>query len=306
MIDKIAEKVLNVIDGTGFGKKGAYNFRYNGKAAAFANGKNIRIERKKDKQGIDIYIGKKAKGEEVHIPVVVSTPGMTDIVYNDFYIEDGSDVTIVAGCGIHNDGCEETRHDGIHSFHIGKNAVVRYVEKHYGEGNGKGGRVLNPVTDIHMDEGSSFFMDTAQIKGVDSTERKTKVHMKARCRLHVVEKLMTHGEQHALSDMDVWLEGEESSAQVISRSVAKGSSRQIFHPKAIGMAKCHAHIQCDSIIMDSAHVCSIPEIDARNVDAQIIHEAAIGRINNEQLTKLQTLGMTEEEAEAVIIENFLN
>lgn len=305
MIDKIAEKVLRVIDGVGFGKKGAYNFRYNGQAAAFSNGKHIRIERKEDKPGIDIYITKETKGEEVHIPVVVSESGMTDIVYNDFYIEDGADVTIVAGCGIHNDGCEETRHDGIHSFHIGKNAVVRYVEKHYGEGNGKGGRVLNPVTDIRMDEGSSFFMDTTQIKGVDSTERKTEVYMKAGCRLHVLEKLMTHEEQYAVSDMDVWMEGEGSSAQIISRTVAKGNSRQVFHPRAIGMARCQAHIQCDSIIMDEACVRSIPEIDARDVDAQIIHEAAIGRINNEQLTKLQTLGMTEEAAEAVIIENFL-
>ena len=215
-------------------------------------------------------------------------------------------MTIVAGCGIHNSGCNESRHDGIHSFHVGKGANVRYEEKHYGEGEGTGAKVLNPVTKIYMEEDSVFTLDTAQIKGVDSTLRETDVHLGAGAKLYVLEKLMTHDQQTAESNMEVDLDGEGSSAQIISRSVAKGTSKQIFHPKAVGNAKCHAHVQCDSIIMDHAEVSSIPEINARHLDAAIIHEAAIGRINDEQLIKLRTLGMTEEEAEGVIIENFLN
>ena len=225
---------------------------------------------------------------------------------NDFYIEEGADVTIVAGCGIHNSGCNESRHDGIHAFHVGKNANVRYEEKHYGEGEGTGARVLNPVTQIYLEEGAVFTMDTAQIRGVDSTHRETEVKLAAGAKLYVVEKLMTHDKQSARSNMAIELNGDGSSAQIVSRSVAKGESRQVFHPKAIGNASCHAHVQCDSIIMDHAEVSSIPEINARHLDAAIIHEAAIGRINDEQLVKLRTLGMTEEEAEAVIIENFLN
>lgn len=231
---------------------------------------------------------------------------MTDVVYNDFYIEDGAKVTIIAGCGIHNSGCNDARHDGIHTFHIGKNASVHYEEKHYGEGEGTGARILNPVTDIYVGENSIFTMDTVQIEGVDSTKRETDITMEAGSRLTVTEKLMTHDKQEAVSNMKVIMNGDASSAQIISRSVAKGESIQTFHPRAVGKAACHAHIQCDSIIMNDAQVRSIPEIDARNVDAQIIHEAAIGRINSEQLLKLQTFGLNEEEAEGVIIENFLN
>lgn len=306
ILDKITEKVLQMIDGEGFKQEGAFNLRQNGVAVCHGDSEHVKIRKKEDRQGIDIYIDKDTKGEIVHIPVVVSASGMTDIVYNDFYVEDGAEVTIVAGCGIHNSGCNEARHDGIHSFHIGKNAVVRYEEKHYGEGEGTGAKILNPVTDIRIGENSMFIMDTVQIKGVDSTVRETNISMEAGSRLHVTEKLMTHGSQEAVSNMKVEMNGEESSAQIISRSVGKGRSCQTFHPRAVGNAACHAHIQCDSIIMDDAQVRSIPEIDARNVDAQIIHEAAIGRINNEQLLKLRTFGMTEEEAEAVIIENFLN
>ena len=211
----------------------------------------------------------------------------------------------MAGCGIHNSGCNETRHDGIHSFHVGKNTKVVYAEKHYGEGEGTGENILNPVTKIELGEGAVFTLDTAQIRGVDSTKRETEVDMGADSRLYVTEKLMTHDKQSAVSNMEVRMNGAGSSAQIISRSVAKGTSRQTFHPNAVGNALCKAHIQCDSIIMDTAQVCSIPEIDARNIDAQIIHEAAIGRINTEQLLKLRSFGMTAEEAEAVIIDNFL-
>ena len=306
LLDEITEKILKQIDEAGFQQKGAFNLRHNGIALCHGDSEHIKIRKKEDKPGIDVYIDGETKGEQVHIPVVVDASGMTDIVYNDFYIADGADVTIIAGCGIHNSGCNESRHDGIHSFHVGKNANVRYEEKHYGEGEGTGARILNPVTRIYMEEDSMFTLDTAQIKGVDSTVRETDVHMGAGSKLYVLERLMTHDQQTAESNMEVDLDGEGSSAQIVSRSVAKGTSRQVFHPKAVGNTKCHAHIQCDSIIMDHAEVSSIPEINARHLDAAIIHEAAIGRINDEQLIKLRTLGMTEEEAEGVIIENFLN
>ena len=305
-LDRITEQVLRKIDASGFRQEGAYNLRHNGIALCHGDSEHVKIKKKADKPGIDIYIDGKTTGEQVHIPVVVDASGMTDVVYNDFYIEEGADVTIVAGCGIHNSGCNESRHDGIHSFHVGKNANVRYEEKHYGEGEGTGARVLNPVTKIYLEEGAVFTMDTAQIKGVDSTLRETDVELGAGAKLYVVEKLMTHDKHSAESNMKIEMNGDGSSAQIVSRSVAKGESKQIFHPRAIGNSKCHAHVQCDSIIMDHAEVSSIPEINARHLDDAIIHEAAIGRINDEQLVKLRTLGMTEEEAEAVIIENFLN
>ena len=305
-IDQMTKSVLEKIDSEGFKQEGAYNLRYNGYSLCHGNTEHITIKRKEDKQGIDVFISGAAKDEQVHIPVVVTESGVTDVVYNDFYIEDGAQVTIVAGCGIHNSGCNDSRHDGIHTFHVGKNANVRYEEKHYGEGEGTGGRILNPVTKIILEAKSVFTLDTVQIKGVDSTKRETQVEMGENAKLFVMEKLMTHDKQNAISNMDVYLNGGGSSAQIISRSVARGESRQVFHPKAVGRALCHAHIQCDSIIMDQAKVCSIPEIDAEHVDAGIIHEAAIGRINNEQLIKLNTFGLNGEEAEAVIIENFLN
>ncbi len=304
--DKITEKVLGMIDGEGFKEEGAYNLRYNGTALCHGDSENIKIKRKEDKQGIDVYISGNTKGEQVHIPVVVSVSGMTDEVYNDFYIESGADVHIIAGCGIHNAGCNDTRHDGIHTFHVSPGATVKYEEKHYGEGEGTGARILNPVTKIYMEENSVFTLETTQIEGVDSTKRQTEIVMGAGAKLFVTEKLMTHDRQSAVSDVDVVLNGDGSSAQIISRSVAKDESVQHFHPRAIGNAGCHAHIQCDSIIMEHARVVSIPEIDANHLDAAIIHEAAIGRINNDQLMKLRTLGLTEEEAEGVIVEAFLN
>ena len=305
-LNQITQDMLNVIDSYGFKQEGAYNLRYNGSALCHGDSENIKIVKKEDKAGIDIFISSNAQGETVHIPVVVTDSDFTDIVYNDFYVEDGADVVIIAGCGIHNDGCGDSQHNGIHSFHIGKNAKVKYEEKHYGTGLGTGKRVLNPATVMEIGENSVFTMDTAQIKGVDSTMRTTTVRLKEGARLVVTERLMTHLDQVAVSDMTDELLGEGSSAQIISRSVAKGDSVQKFHPIAVGDCKCQAHIQCDSIIMDKAKVTSIPQIDANDVDAAIIHEAAIGRINNEQLTKLRTLGMTEQQAEEVIIEYFLN
>lgn len=304
-LDAVTEGVLQKIDDSGFKQEGAFNLRYNGQSLCHGDTEHIKIRRKEDRQGIDVYISGETRGEQVHIPVVVAASGMTDVVYNDFYVEEGADVTIVAGCGIHNAGCDEARHDGIHAFHVGKGATVTYAEKHYGEGEGTGEKILNPVTRIYLEEGAVFNLDTAQIGGVDSTVRKTEVTLAAQARLNVMEKLMTHDAQTAVSDMTVELNGAGSSARIVSRSVAKGTSVQTFHPIAIGNALCHAHVQCDSIIMENAQISSIPEINARDVDAQIIHEAAIGRINNDQILKLRTFGMTEEEAEAVIIEDFL-
>lgn len=302
--NKVTQEILDVIDSYGFRQEGAYNLRLNGMAVCHGDSRHIHIVKKEDKPGIDIHISGEAQKEQVHIPVVMTQEGV-DVVYNDFYVEDGADVTIVAGCGIHGEGCSETRHDGIHAFHIGKNANVTYVENHYAQGNGSGKKILNPVTRIFVGENSVFTLETTQIKGVDSTKRETHVELAEGAKLYVTEKLMTHEDQSAISNMDVELNGENSSARIVSRSVAKGSSTQVFHPKAIGNASCHAHVQCDSIIMDTAKISSIPEITAKHVDAQIVHEAAIGRINDEQLVKLQTFGLSEEEAEAVVIENFL-
>ncbi len=284
---------------------GAYNIRKNGSGHSRRSTANIEIVSKTDKPGIDIIIAPGTKNESVHIPVIITEAGVNDLVYNDFYIGEDADVLIVAGCGIHNSGDEKSQHDGIHTFHIGRNARVRYVEKHYGDGDGKGERVLNPVTYIEQDEGSVCEMEMVQIKGVDSTVRDSKAHLKAGAKLIITERLLTHGDQYARSDMDVYLDGEDASAQIISRSVAKDRSKQIFHPNAIGNAKCRAHVQCDSIIMDNAMVSSVPAITANSADAQIVHEAAIGRINNDQLIKLMTFGMNEEEAEEVIISGFL-
>lgn len=285
--------------------QGAFSLRKNGESAERRSSANIIIEPKKDKPGIDITVKAGTKNESVHIPVIITEAGVNDLVYNDFYIGEDADVLIVAGCGIHNSGDQSSEHDGIHRFHIGKNARIKYVEKHYGEGDGKGERILNPTTEVYMDENSFCEMEMVQIKGVDSTKRDTVAKLGAGARLVILEKLMTHGNQVAHSNMVVELNGEDSSSQIISRSVAKDGSEQVFYPRAIGNAKCRAHVQCDSIIMDNAHIRSIPEIAANHCEANIVHEAAIGRINNDQLLKLQTLGKTEEEAEEIIINCFL-
>lgn len=305
MANKVDNDLLTAIADLHGVPQGAYNIRKNGAGLERKSTANITIESKKDKPGIDIIVKAGTKNESVHIPVIVTESGVEDLVYNDFYIGDDADVLIVAGCGIHNTGDKKSEHDGIHSFHIGKNAKVRYVEKHYGSGEGTGERVLNPTTEVEMDENSYCEMEMVQIKGVDSTLRETTAHLKAGAKLMMTEKLMTHGKQSARSNMEINLDGEGASTQIISRSVAKDESEQVFYPRAVGNAACRAHVQCDSIIMDSAKIRSIPEIAANHRDAQIVHEAAIGRINNDQLIKLQTFGMDEEEAEEIIIKGFL-
>ncbi len=303
--NKIDKDLLSAVADLHEVPMGAYNIRKNGEGMVRQSTKNIIIEPKKDKPGIDIIVRAGTKNESVHIPVIVTESGVNDVTYNDFYIEEDCDVLIVAGCGIHNSGSQKSEHDGIHTFHIGKNARVKYVEKHYGQGEGTGERVLNPTTEIEMDENSYCEMETVQIKGVDSTLRETNARLKAGARLLMMEKLMTHGKQVAHSNMVINLDGKDASAQIISRSVAKDESEQVFYPRAVGNAACRAHVQCDSIIMDNARIRSIPEIAANHYDAQIVHEAAIGRINNDQLIKLQTFGMSEEEAEEIIIQGFL-
>ena len=306
MMDELLSGLLrSIADITDVPTVGAYNIRKDGEGISRRSTETVQIEPKTDKPGIDIRVMPFSKAEKVHIPVVITKSGVNDVVYNDFFIGEGADVEIVAGCGIHNSGCETSEHDGIHRFFVGKGAKVRYVEKHYGEGDGTGGRILNPTTIVELGENAVCEMEMVQLGGVDSTLRDTTARLEKGAKLTVFERLMTHGDQTAHSNVVIELNGTDSSAQIVSRSVAKDRSEQVFNPRAIGNTLCHAHIQCDSIIMDEAHIRSIPEIAANHCDAQIIHEAAIGRINNDQLTKLRTLGLTESEAEAVIIEGFL-
>ncbi len=285
--------------------QGAYNFRINGEGAGRNTTEHIDIVTKEDKQGIDIIIKPGTKHESVHLPVVLSQSGVTEMVYNDFHIGEDCDVTIVAGCGIHNGGSQKSEHDGIHTFYVGKNARIRYVEKHYGSGDGIGERVLNPQTIIYMDEDSYMEMDTVQIKGVDSTIRVTKAELKDRATLVVKEKIMTHGTQYAKTDFEIDLNGEDCGTNLISRSVARDKSKQLFVSKINGNNKCMGHSECDAILMDEGSVSAVPEITANHVEASLIHEAAIGKIAGEQITKLMTLGLTEAEAEAQIVNGFL-
>ena len=304
-MDQIQKTLLEEIADLHEVPAGAYNIRANGAMAGRNTTANIDIVTKEDKQGIDIIIKPGTKNESVHIPVVLSQSGIEEMVYNDFHIGDDCDVTIVAGCGIHNGGDKKSQHDGIHSFFIGKNSKVKYVEKHYGQGEGTGERIMNPHTVIEIDEDSYMEMETFQIKGVDSTDRITTARLADRASIKVIEKLVTHGSQYAKTSFEVELDGEDSSANIISRAVAKDESNQIFLAKINGNNKCAGHSECDAIIMDNAKISAIPEITANNLDAQLIHEAAIGKIAGEQIIKLMTLGLTEAEAEEQIVNGFL-
>lgn len=284
--------------------EGAYNIRVNGQKAARNTTANIDIESRED-GGINIVIKPYTKNESVHIPVLLSKSGYQEMVRNDFYIGEGADVTIVAGCGIHNCGTDTSKHDGVHTFYVGKNAKVRYVERHYGEGNGNGENIMNPETVVHMEEGSYLEMETTQIKGIDSTNRVTRGDLAKGAHLEIREKIMTHGKQYAKTDFLVDLNGEGCSANVISRSVARDESRQEFFSNINGNSACSGHSECDAIIMDKAIVSASPQLTAANIDASLIHEAAIGKIAGEQLMKLMTLGLTEEQAEEQIINGFL-
>lgn len=306
MLNDIQKKILAIVaDMRGTGD-GAVNIRSDGQKAYRHNTEHITIVSKTDRDGIDIHIAPGTHAESVHIPVVLTKPGFQDLVYNDFFVGEGADVTIVAGCGIHNGGDCDSRHEGIHTFHVGKNARVKYIEKHYGEGDGTGRRILNPQTILYLEEGASVTLETSQIRGVDDTKRYTKAECNsARSEIVIRESLLTHGAQHAVSEMDVLLNGENTRARVISRSVAQDASTQVFYPRVQGNAPCFGHVQCDSILMGSARVRSIPEIACNHIDASLIHEAAIGRIAGDQILKLLTLGLTPEQAEEKILEGFL-
>ena len=285
--------------------KGAYNIRKNGEGIERQITDNVNIVTKQDVSGIDIFVKENTQKEFIHIPVIITESGLKDVVYNDFYIGKNSNVTIIAGCGIHNDHHEDSQHDGIHRFFLEEGAKVKYIEKHYGEGNGKGKRILNPVTEVYLKDGSSLEMDSVQIKGVDSTIRTTRGEVEANTSLVVTEKIMTHGSQFAKTSFDVKLNGENSSVKVTSRSVAVDKSSQEFISSITCNSKCFGHVECDAIIKDKAKVIAVPKIVANCEDANLIHEAAIGKIAGEQLNKLMTLGLSEKEAEAAIINGFL-
>lgn len=304
-MDQIEKNILKEIAGLHEIPAGAYNIRSNGKMAGRHTTANIDIVTKEDRQGIEIHIKPGTKRESVHIPVILSESGHQEMVYNDFYIGEDCDVTIIAGCGIHNCGADTSRHDGVHTFYVGRNARVSYVEKHYGEGDGNGENVMNPTTVAYCEENARLEMETTQIKGIDSTSRVTKGALKAGAALEVRENIMTHGKQYARTEFEVDLNGENCSANVISRSVARDASRQEFFSKINGNAACAGHSECDAIIMDASIVTASPQLTANHVDAALIHEAAIGKIAGEQLIKLMTLGLTEAEAEAQIIGGFL-
>lgn len=304
-MDEIQKTLLEQVADLHEVPAGAYNIRSNGTLAGRNTTANIDIVTKEDLPGIDIMIKPGTKNESVHIPVLLSQSGIKETVYNDFYIGEDCDVTIVAGCGIHNGGKEGAEHSGIHRFFVKKNARVRYVEKHYGQGDGTGERIMNPTTEITLEDGAHMELEMVQIKGIDSTHRKTKASLSQGASMVVREKLMTHGTQYARSDFEVELNGSGSTADVVSRSVAKEHSKQEFHANIVGNEACSGHTECDAIIMDNASVTALPALTANHVDAALIHEAAIGKIAGEQLIKLMTLGLTKEEAEEQIISGFL-
>ena len=304
-MDSIQKRILQEVAGLHAVPEGAYNIRANGQSAGRRSTASIEISSKAAGNGIDIRIQPGTVKQSVHIPVVLSESGLKETVYNDFYIGADSDVVIVAGCGIHNCGNQDSQHDGIHRFHVGENAKVKYVEKHYGEGDGEGKRILNPVTEVHMAKNSTLEMEMVQIRGVDSTDRVTTAELDEGARLIVKERLMTHGSQSAVSVYKVNLNGAGANADVVSRSVARDDSYQKFDATVTGNAPCHGHTECDSIIMDRGRILAVPCLEANDVDAELIHEAAIGKIAGEQLVKLMTLGLTEAEAEEQIINGFL-
>ena len=307
MITDIDAKLLEKIADLTGKPVGAFNIRKDSGCEARQSTEHIEITPKTDKPGIDIRIKDGTKDEVCHIPVIISKSGLSEMVYNDFFVGDNCDVEIIAGCGIHNSGCDESRHDGVHTFYIGKNSRVHYAEKHYGEvTDGETGKnVMNPQTIVYLGEGSTMQMDTVQIRGIDSTKRFTKFVCEAGSEVVVTERLLTHGKQIAESDMEIRLNGKDARGRVISRSVAQDASEQVFYPRMVGNAECFGHVQCDSIIMGDARIKSVPAIEALSPDAQLIHEAAIGKIAGDQLLKLETLGLTHEEAEETILKGFL-
>ena len=305
MMDAIEKSLLEQVSGLHDIPAGAYSLRINGALDSKASSAHITIEKKTDLPGINIIIAPGTRNESVHIPVILSQTGIKELVYNDFFVGEDCDVVIVAGCGIHNGGDQDSNHSGIHRFFLGKNAKVKYIEKHYGEGDGRGARVMNPTTECELGENAHMEMETAQIKGIDSTNRVTKAKLADGASIVVHENIMTHGAQHAETSIEVEMNGVDCAAHIVSRSVARDESHQLFRSKMDGNNRCSGRSECDAIIMDSASVGAIPQVYANHVDATLAHEAAIGRIAGEQLTKLMTLGLTEKQAEEEIINGFL-
>lgn len=305
MLDSLDSLMLETIADLHGMPLGAYNIRKDGEGILRKSTANIEIVTKQDHPGINVTIKPYTRNESVHIPVILMHDNITDVVYNTFEIGEYADVLIVAGCGIHNPGERDATHDGIHTFYVRRGAHLKYVEKHYGDGEGSGQRILNPTTVLFMDEGSSCELEWVQIKGINHTKRMTTIHQAANSHLVITERLLTHQDYWAESSISVDLEGRDSVAQVTSRSVAQDQSKQTFHFNLTGQNRCRGHIQCDAIIMNDAHVTSIPQITALSSEAQLIHEAAIGRIESDQLIKLMTLGLTEQQAEETILKGFL-
>ena len=303
-LDEIEKQVLKTVAGIDGIPEGAYNFRVNGKSISRCSSENIDVKIRPDKKGLEIFISGKTRNEAVHIPVIISKTGLKEVVYNDFYIEDGADVTIVAGCGIYNCGAKKSVHNGVHTFHVGNNCKVKYIEKHYGMGAGAG-KILNPKTEVFVKDDSSVELELEQIKGVDSTERITTVELGARSDVIVHEKTFSEGLQTVNNEINVSVNGDDSRVDIVSRAVARDKSKQKFSSNIIGNSKCRGHSECDAILMDEAQVLVVPSLDARNLDAELIHEAAIGKIAGEQIEKLMTLGLYEEQAVAQIINGFL-
>lgn len=304
-LTKIDKQLLEQISDLHGIPEGAYNIRKNGELLGRRTSEDIEIVSKTDKSGIDIIVHSNVQGKSVHIPVIVDKVGLNDLVYNDFYIKDNADVTIVAGCGVHNASKIASGHNGIHSFHIGKNCRVVYIEKHLGLGTGGGDKILNPTTSVQMGENSYFEMQTIQLGGVSYADRKTRATLGKNAELSIKEKIFTTGNEQAKTDFAVVLKGENSKCNLVSRSVAKKNSNQVFKSKLVGKANCFGRVECDAILLDNAKVVSIPQIDAQCVDATLNHEATVGKIAGEQLVKLMTLGLNRQEAEDLIIKGYL-
>ncbi len=305
-MEKLDNKILKEIIGDkNVLEEDVYNIRKNGKCVARKDNPNISIVSKENNKGLDIYVKENTLFGIIHIPVIITESGLKDVVENDFHIGKNSNIVILSGCGVHNPLNKESEHDGIHRFYLEEGAKVKYIEKHYAEGKGTGKKILNPTTEIYLEENASLTMDTIQIKGVDYSERKTYAKLKDKSTLTITEKIMTCDDEKAITDFKIDLEGNNASCHVTSRSVATDNSYQEFHSNVVGYNKCYAHVECDAIIKDEGKIRAIPEIYAKNVDANLVHEAAIGKIAKDQLAKLMSLGLTEKEAENAIIEGFL-
>ena len=304
-MNDLDKHILKIINEELTKKDSAYNIRKDGKSIDRASTDNITIESKTEVEGINIHVKPNTINGYVHIPVILTKGGFSDKVYNDFYIGKNSIVTINAGCGIHNDAHKNSSHNGIHRFFVEEGSYVKYIEKHYGEGDGDGKKILDPVTEIHLGKNAILEMDTAQIKGVSSAIRTTSAELEEGSKLVINEKIFTHESQTAKTIFNVELNGKKSSAKVTSRSVASDESHQEFVSNVVGNNDCFAHVECDAIISDKASVTSDPKITANHIDARLVHEATIGKIAGEQLIKLMTLGLTKKKAEETIINGFL-